>query len=284
MFAGEFDCERGHRSDSLWFVNLAGKIVGRAYLSTLNRLPLELRAHVRENLKAVGRLDHNRELIEMDVGNAIELFRLGSCAKEPETVSWIEQNLKAGEVFYDVGANVGAYSLIAGKLAGSAGVVYAFEPAAATFAKLVRNVQLNRLVKTVVPFNIALSDQPDVLNLQLSNPVSGAAMHTLGNNGQTAPSSVSQSVLAYPMDRMIQELGLRHPNHLKVDVDGAELAVLKGATSTLREPGLRSVLIEVEEDEPITEEIVGEIEAAGFSIDSKHLHERSGVSNFIFKR
>lgn len=265
-------------------MNLADKLVGWAYLSTLNRLPLEQRVHVRENLKAVGRLDHERELIEMDVGNAIELFRLGSCAKEPETVSWIGQSLKPGEVFYDVGANVGAYSLIAGKLAGPSGAVYAFEPAAATFAKLVRNVQLNGLSEIVVPFNIALSERPDVLHLQLSNSVSGAAMHTLGRNGQTAPGGVSQSVLAYPVDRMIQELGLRPPNHLKVDVDGAELAVLKGATSTLREPGLRSVLIEVEEGEPITEEIVSEIEAAGFSLDSKHLHERSGVSNFIFKR
>ena len=53
-----------------------------------------------------------------------------------------------------------------------------------------------------------------------------------------------QPVMTYRLDEVIQAFDLPRPNHLKIDVDGAELGVLQGAPATLRDPGLRSVMIE----------------------------------------
>src|SRR5262249_31231684 len=62
------------------------------------------------------RLDYLKREIFLHINSNIELkTRTRSCAKEPDLVDWIESNFKAGEVFFDVGANVGAYSLVATK-------------------------------------------------------------------------------------------------------------------------------------------------------------------------
>src|SRR5215210_5569231 len=78
--------------------------------------------------------------IRADTEEIVHL-RLRPAAKEPWTVEWIEQNLRDGDVLWDIGANVGVYSLIAAKVASGARVV-AVEPGYATFASLCDNVLL----------------------------------------------------------------------------------------------------------------------------------------------
>jgi len=230
---------------------------------------------------ATGRLDHPRFDIEMVAESDIEVFRLGSCAKEPETIAWIEGYIRPGDVFYDVGANVGAYSLVADRQMDGTGRVYAFEPGFSTFPTLVRNVFLNNVQDRVVPLSVALADSSGLVPITYSTVEAGGAKHTFGQSSADQP---WQRVVSFALDELRERFGLEQPNLIKIDVDGAEPLVLRGAPQTLRDPALRSVLVEVTEGEPETEDIVGLLEAAGLSLASKHSHARSGVSNFVFAR
>jgi FkbM family methyltransferase len=257
-----------------------GSALGAIVELAVRGLPSDRRLALRDSLAAEGTLDYAGATLRLDVETAIERFRLTSCAKEPETVSWLDASVRPGDAVYDVGANIGAYSLIAAHLAGPGGRCYAFEPGSATFAKLVKNIFLNDFEERMVAFNLGLAEETGLETLSYSSPTAGAAMHTFG--AETAPGG--QTVMAFRLDELVERLGLRPPNLLKVDVDGSELSVLKGAGRLLVDDGLRSVLVEVEEDKPQTEQIVARLQSNGFEVTGKHKHERSGVSNFIFHR
>src|SRR6185436_17615377 len=76
-------------------------------------------------------------------------WRARACAKEPWTVRWLQEHVGRGEVLYYIGANVGAFSLIAAIARGAS--VVAFEPGYATFARLCENIQLNGCGEAIVP-------------------------------------------------------------------------------------------------------------------------------------
>jgi FkbM family methyltransferase len=255
--------------------------VTRLMLLGLRRLPLGARVAVKEQLHVTGRLDYAPRDLQLDLDTEVERFRLGSCRKEPETVAWLEDSVRPGDVIYDVGANVGAYSLVAAHLAGAKGIVYAFEPGFATFAKLVKNVFLNDLQLSVTPLNVALADETGISHLTYSSFRPGAALHTFGGAVATR---MTQPVLAYRLDELLEGFGLRPPDLIKLDVDGAELGVLRGMDTILAKGRPRSILVEVEEGTPTTEEIVAMLSGHHLQLTAKHKHERSGVSNFIFTR
>ena len=79
--------------------------------------------------------------------------------KEEGTCSWIRETVRQGEVFYDVGANIGIYTIMAGRQVGADGQVLAFEPHGPTFTCLLNNIMANDLEQIVAPCNFALSDR-----------------------------------------------------------------------------------------------------------------------------
>ena len=117
----------------------SGDVVG----DVVQRLPGDLVGHLKSRLRPVGRLDYAPKRIDMHIDSAWQLFRLGSCAKEPETIRWLESELRPGDTFYDIGANVGAYSLVAFAITAGQAKIVAFEPGFATFTVLCQNIQLN---------------------------------------------------------------------------------------------------------------------------------------------
>ena len=84
-------------------------------------------------------------------------WRARSCKKEPWTVAWIEESMRGGGVLYDVGANVGTFSLVAAKVCGRRGTVVAFEPGFASYAHLCGNIVLNRCEAIIIPVPLALA-------------------------------------------------------------------------------------------------------------------------------
>src|SRR5687768_1401308 len=105
--------------------DLARTALGRLVTLLPNGAKLELR----ERAQIRGRLDYEKANLELFVESPTELHaRLSSCAKEPETIAWLEQHLRDGDAFYDVGANVGAYSLVAAVNPREGVKVVAFEP------------------------------------------------------------------------------------------------------------------------------------------------------------
>ena len=136
--------------------------------------------------------------------------------------------MKGQKVIFDVGANIGYYSVIAGATYPLA-AVYSFEPTPETYSELVANIELNQL-KNVYPNKLALSDREDKRELFYDREESGAASFcNIRENDAIIPVSVKQVT----MDSFAFEKGI-FPDFIKCDVEGAEFLVFKGATEVLK--------------------------------------------------
>ena len=225
---------------------------GRAGGRVARLVPRSLWVRVAEHARRTGHLDYAHADIQMCVDSWVENdVRLHSCAKEPETIAWIESALKPGDVFFDIGANVGAYALVAYAHLGGNCAVYAFEPGFATFPQLCRNIALNRAEGAIVPLQLALSDAVTLAPFHYQNTLTGGALHSLGaavnQFGRGFHPTVTLKTPAFRLDDLVAQLSLPWPNHIKIDVDGTERQVLEGACATIERPELRTLLIELSE-------------------------------------
>jgi FkbM family methyltransferase len=146
---------------------------------------------------------------------------------DPMTTGIIRRHVKAGDVCADIGANVGALSLAMAQQTGPAGTVYAFEPGPMLHERLQTNIRLNHL-RSIVPIQQGLSDRRGVLQW-------AEDMNNRGNAGLLCTSGIPVPVLT--LDEFCQEWGVTRLDFIKVDVEGMELEVFKGASwvmSTLR--------------------------------------------------
>jgi FkbM family methyltransferase len=255
-----------------------------ATASLIGLLPRRVRSHLRELTGFVGRLDYKKADIWLSIDSDIELkTRLRSCYKEPETVQWIEEFLRPGDVFYDIGANVGAYSLVADAATSGKCRIFAFEPSFANYAQLTRNIFLNKCQGRVVPLQIALSDTTGLVPFHYSSLVPGTAFHTVQETNGGGAATTDHLAISYQLKDLVRELQMPQPNHIKLDVDGVELAVLRGADTVLDNSSLRSVLVEIDgPDQPI----VSYLKQHGFEVRSRHVHgeEPGAPANYIFTR
>lgn len=198
-------------------------------------------------------------------------WRAHSCAKEPWTADWLRHTVRPGEVLYDIGANVGTFSLVAAKHCQAR--VIAFEPGYSSFARLCDNIQLNGCQHMIVPVPIPLADDSGVFGFKYRSLDPGQSRHKLKLDawqfrGPT-PGALryEQPVLAMTLDDVISTFQLPEPHHLKIDVDGAEDRVLKGARRTLKSSALRSVLIEADDTKWLP--VVTLLEKAGLTLDKR---------------
>lgn len=184
--------------------------------------------------------------------------------KEPETLEWIA-GFGEGEVFYDVGANVGVFSLYASLHRRCE--VFAFEPEAKNYACLNKNIFLNRLGRRVKALNVGLHDATAIEFLQLHDLASGAALHSVGEaidwRGNRFEAQFEQAVLAFKLDELVDQFRLPQPIHMKIDVDGNELKVIRGAARTLSDPRFKSLQVELKEGD---RELIEAIEACGLKL------------------
>jgi FkbM family methyltransferase len=132
-----------------------------------------------------------------------------------------------GMVALDVGANVGAYSMLLGAWARPAGAVFAFEPAPQTHAALVRHIQLNRLEAIVRPIAAAIAESPSTAPLILARTTGESHLATAADaDGAAVVVDVTS------IDAFCAREGIA-PDFIKIDVEGSELAALRGARHTI---------------------------------------------------
>jgi FkbM family methyltransferase len=161
---------------------------------------------------------------------------------EFEDMGFVLHALRAGDLFVDVGANVGSYTVLA---AGASGAqVLAFEPAPRAYAALCDNVRLNNLAPLVEPRCEAVGDRPGRLPLTVdldtvNHVVAGGAGEAGGTGGADGTS------IEVPIVTLDEALGAREPSLIKIDVEGYETSVIDGAQRTLRSPRLLAVLMEL---------------------------------------
>jgi len=182
------------------------------------------------------------------VPNALCRYRAETFAtKEPETLEWIDA-LPAGAVLWDIGANVGLYSVYAAKKRNCR--VFAFEPSVFNLELLARNVTLNGVSDRVCIVPIALNDALGPSELRMTTMEWGGSLSTFGHDvgwdGKAVRQVFGFQTLGLSMEDAVQRLGLPQPDYIKMDVDGIEHIILKGGAAVLRV--LKSVLIEVNDD------------------------------------
>ena len=191
---------------------------------------------------------HNGISLNFVTPTALTKYRAVTFAsKEPETLLWIEQ-IPDGSVLMDVGANVGIFSIYAALARNCK--VYAIEPSLLNLDILLRNIVNNRVSKLVTVIPLALSDAAAVQTMFMSQQgfTWGGAHNSMGKNigqdGQPLNAPIESSQLSITIDSLISLFQLDEAKYVKIDVDGLELLVLKGAKNALRK--VNSILIEVD--------------------------------------
>jgi FkbM family methyltransferase len=206
--------------------------------------------------------------------------------REPETIAWIDA-FEVPCTFWDVGANIGTFALYAALRQGLEAL--AFEPAAASYAALCRNIEANGQDERVRAFAIALSGETRLGSLNMSATNAGNSFNLFESTencfGNPIDVTFRQASIGFSIDAFRRLFDLPPPNYLKIDVDGTEAEILDGAAATLADPALRSVLIELEIDETARNAaIVARLEGAGFIATRRGVIQHGGSVNTIFTR
>lgn len=155
--------------------------------------------------------------------------------KEPGTIEWIDKEVKESDIFYDIGANLGIYSIYAAHKIKS-GKVYSFEPHAVNFSSLLKNILLNNFMSKISPISCALSDKSDLVEFNYYKMESGTTASQLGASGYDNfhfTPAATELKYCVSIDNLIETKGLPPANHIKIDVDGIELKILKGMKNLL---------------------------------------------------
>lgn len=177
------------------------------------------------------------ETVKFQVATFSEFMRFRDLTGEKKIIGDLLSSLRDDDVCFDVGANVGTYSCFLASSLGP-GRTFAFEPEPINADRLEQNLRLNDLEASVI--RVALSDRAGNVELALQGSEAGAGSHTLSlaNAEQTIDVSTERG------DGVIRRLGLPGPTVMKIDVEGAELEVLKGFSDTL-ETTCRLLYVEV---------------------------------------
>ena len=160
-------------------------------------------------------------------------------SRRSQTVEWLERTFADGSVLYDIGANVGAYSLVAAAAGGPGSRVIAIEASPFTFASLCANILLNDFTGRITPLQLLLTERAGVRSFVLGSTIAGEASHP----GRSWAGVVSIWRPSRSMKPCASSQAAASSS--KIDVDGGEGAVLDGAGATLRSSTLKHVLIEV---------------------------------------
>lgn len=226
----------------------------------------------------------NKKPIKLVTINPILLYRAQTIyTKEPETVEWITK-ASPSQVFYDVGANIGIYSILAAQAGHQ---VYSFEPTHFNYSLLNKNIYLNNLSSKITAYPFAISNEMKFDTIRLGSVEDGSALHSFGvnldHNHEAFQPVFQQGCISFSLDQLIFERNLPCPNYLKIDVDGLEHKIINGAKTLLRDQRLQSILIELNEKLSVDNQLILDIQKYGFSLKVKgDLH--LGICNLIFYR
>ena len=212
-------------------------------------------------------------------------------SKEPDTIRWID-TFHPSDVLWDIGANVGVFSLYAAQRKKVR--VVAFEPSADNFAALCQNVHINALAEWIVPYCLAFAGKTELGILNSASRDVGAALHHFGMRGEMSrfwtnnDGICAQGMIGYTVDDFIRDFDPPFPTHFKLDVDGLEESILAGAEQTFRDRRLQSLMVELTmshsaERQRAIEQLFG----AGFELYMEGAVQESGgetAANHFFRR
>jgi FkbM family methyltransferase len=188
---------------------------------------------------------------------------------EPGTLRWIAEQVRPGDVFYDVGANIGVFSILAAHRAGTGGHVVAFEPHSATIATLLDNILLNGLSERVDVLSSALHRTSGHLPFVYRSLVAGSGLSRVEDRNDAVPAVRELKAVASGDDLITSGL-IDAADVIKIDVDGNEADVLAGIRGLLTGPPRpRSVQVEVNPE--ARSHVLELMASAGYREAGRHL-------------
>lgn len=176
--------------------------------------------------------------------NKISSYRANTyLSKEKDTIEWIEKYGNDNQIFFDIGSNMGVYTILYAKLFRSN--VFSFEPSFRNLDLLVRNIQINKLNDRITVISNPVYNNSSVNTFSQSmNRTAGMA---LGTFGKKILSGFNFNTLGLSIDNLLNQKLISTPNIIKVDVDGNELNVIEGALDTIKDNSCKTLLIETRE-------------------------------------
>lgn len=148
--------------------------------------------------------------------------------------------IRPGDVVYDIGANIGVYTRVMRSWFGASRII-AFEPMRENFELLRANIALGKMKSEVEAIAVALSDVDGEEELQIDDMASGTAVLSSVSGGEASEGRrafglppMCERVSVARLDLLVEESGWPGPQMMKIDTEGAEVKVLRGAEATLR--------------------------------------------------
>ena len=193
-------------------------------------------------------------------------------SKEPEMLEWIDEYGGEG-TFYDIGANIGIYSLYYAK--SKTGSVYSFEPSVFNLRQLAKNISINTMHDRITVVSNPLSNITGIATFTNGSTDEGGALSAFGveygHDGKPINSDIKYSVVGFSLDDLLKNGVIsKAPSLIKIDVDGIEHLILSGAKNTLANDSLKSIFIEVNDDfEEQSVSVKRLLESAGFALKEK---------------
>jgi FkbM family methyltransferase len=191
---------------------------------------------------------------------------------EPNLTYFISSVLKPGDVFIDVGANIGYFTMLAAKCVGASGKVYAIEASPSTYELLIANLRLNE-VKNVEAINMAVTDKECHVRIQSNDTRNIGA-----NSVHVVASAAADSVVGRPLQEIVAP-NLGRARFIKIDVEGAENLIL---------PSILDYFVQLDSDTIIVSEIAKKnahliefAKAKGFTI--RALRNNYAISHLLIR-
>lgn len=211
---------------------------------------------------------HRDTFLELTLSNdtSQQIFVAG--CNEPNELTWLAEVLRPGMTFVDAGANEGLFTTLAARCVGATGRVVACEPSSREFARLTRNLQLNSLTN-VDALQVALADDEGEASLHIAQN-RHAGLNSLGTPCYATAVQGTETVRLRTLEAVCRELAIERVDVMKIDVEGAEAALLRGAEPIIRRDR-PAILLEVN-DEALSHQgssataVLDWLESAGYAI------------------
>lgn len=166
---------------------------------------------------------------------------------EQNEILFLRKYLKPGDTFFDIGSNIGLFSLHAAQIVTNNGNIHAFEPTPKTFARLMENIELNRYQNIITANNIGISSDIGKLSLNISTDG-----HDAWNTFAKQSEICFEKKIEIPVEKLDnymseKQISCKDIALIKIDVEGWEMEVLKGAKNLLLDENAPVLMVEFTE-------------------------------------
>jgi FkbM family methyltransferase len=171
---------------------------------------------------------------------------------QPDVAQVLLNILEPGDTFIDIGAHIGWFTLLGAKIVGPFGRVFAIEPDVLNYRHLKRNLKINGLNGSVYPHRMVVSNETGKIKLYLNQDTDGG--HALWPvwkhpaNVESNKTRKTTKVRSTTLDNLCEQEGIRGIKLVKIDTEGAEGAILMGASGLLSEKRIPHIVMEVNDD------------------------------------